>query len=279
MSARKTDMHQVQEVIRLHRIGKSRRTIARQLQMGRDTIRGYMDPFFQKGLLDGPADELPDADTLLAVVVEQPGSSPPPQQISSIEMWRAQITYLRSRGARPTAIHDYLRLHHEGQYTGSLSAVKRMFLRLDREQGPVATEVAIPVQTAPGEVAQVDFGYAGKRYDPDRGVLRQCWLFVMTLGFSRHMYGDLVFDQRIETRLRMHVAAFDAFRGVVVPDNLKSAVVRAAFGVDDDVILNRSYLELARHYGFQIDPTPPRSPQKKGKVESSVKYVKPTFPR
>ncbi len=35
MSARKSDMHQLQEVIRLHRLGESRRTIAGHLRMGR----------------------------------------------------------------------------------------------------------------------------------------------------------------------------------------------------------------------------------------------------
>jgi hypothetical protein len=64
---------------------------------------------------------------------------------------------------------------------------------------------------------------------------------------------------------------------VIVPDNLKAAVVRAAFGVDGPTALNRSYRELARHYGFKVDPTPPRSPKKKGKVESNVKYVRRSF--
>jgi hypothetical protein len=140
--------------------------------------------------------------------------------------------------------------------------------------------VAIPVVTAPGEVAQVDFGYAGKRYDPDRGVLRKTWLFVMTLGFSRRTYCELVFDQKIETWIRLHIAAFEYFGGVprvIVPDNLKAAVVRAAFGIDDEALIQRTYRELARHYGFQIDPTPPRSPEKKGKVERDVRYVRGNF--
>jgi hypothetical protein len=64
---------------------------------------------------------------------------------------------------------------------------------------------------------------------------------------------------------------------VIVPDNLKAAVIRAAFGVDDEVVIHRSYRELARHYGFQIDPTPPRSPEKKGKVERSGRYVRGNF--
>jgi hypothetical protein len=53
--------------------------------------------------------------------------------------------------------------------------------------------------------------------------------------------------------------------------------VRAAFAVDDEPVIHRTYRELARHYGFQIDPTPPYSPEKKGKVESNAKYVKGNF--
>ena len=61
---------------------------------------------------------------------------------------------------------------------------------------------------------------------------------------------------------------------MIVPDNLKAAVIRAAFSVDGDAALNRSYRELARHFRFKVDPTPPYAPKKKGKVESGVKYVK-----
>ena len=51
----------------------------------------------------------------------------------------------------------------------------------------------------------------------------------------------------------------------LVPDNLKTAVVLARFG--GDPVIQRSYRECAEHYGFRIAPTPPRSPQHKGKVE------------
>jgi transposase len=272
-------MHRLQEVIRLHRLGKSMRRIARQLRMGRDTIRAYLEAFAKADLLEGSADDLPDLPALRSVIGEQAPAPELPQQTSSVKQWRAQIAKLHEKGAGPTAIHDWLRLQHGAGYTGSLSAVKRLCLRLERAHGPQATDVAIPVETAPGEVAQVDFGYAGKRYDPERGEFRKCWLFVMTLGFSRHMYADLVFDQKLTTWLRLHVLAFEFFGGiprVVVPDNLKAAVVRAAFSVDEDAVLNRSYRELARYYGFQIDPTPPRAPKKKGKVEAGVRYVKGT---
>jgi hypothetical protein len=111
-------------------------------------------------------------------------------------------------------------------------------------------------------------------------VLRKAWCFVMVLGFSRHQVVRVVFDQRIETWLQLHVEAFAELGGVprtVVPDNLKAAVVRAAFSVDDKSELNRSYRELARHYRFQVDPTPPYDAPKKGKVEAGVKCVKGNF--
>lgn len=280
MAARRTDMYRVQELVRLHRMGKSSREIARQLRMGRDTIRRYRIGLSWAGLLEGAADALPELAELSAAVREQIPSREAAPHTSSVEHWRAEVVRLRDKkGAGPTAIHDWLRLH-EPEYEGSLSAVKRLCRRLDREAGPKASDVAIPVETEPGQIAQVDFVYAGKRYDPERGVLRKSWLFVMTLGFSRHMFADLVFDQRIETWVQLHVEAFAYFGGVpavLVPDNLKAAVIRAAFGVGDEPVLNRTYRELARHFGFQIDPTPPRSPEKKGKVERSGGYVKGNF--
>jgi len=274
-------MHRLQEVVRLHRMGRSARVIARQLRMGRNTIGGYLEALSRGGLLDGDVGELPEVEALRACVLAQAPPTPAPQQRSSIERWVERIQELFESDAGPTAIHDHLRVN-EPEYRGSLSAVKRVCLRLERESGPKPSEVAIPVVTAPGEVAQVDFGYAGKRYDPVRGVLRKSWLFVMTLGFSRRTYCELVFDQRVETWIRLHVLAFEYLGGVprvIVPDNLKAAVVRAAFGIDDEALIQRTYRELARHYGFQVDPAPPRSPEKKGKVERDVRYVRGNFLR
>ena len=44
--------------------------------------------------------------------------------------------------------------------------MKRACLRIRRLRGVRAEEIVIPVQTQPGEVAQVDFGYVGKLLDP-----------------------------------------------------------------------------------------------------------------
>ena len=67
------------------------------------------------------------------------------------------------------------------------------------ERGVREEDVAIAVETPPGEVAQVDFGELGRLYDAATGTLRRAWVFVMVLGYSRHLFACLVFDQRTET--------------------------------------------------------------------------------
>ena len=272
-------MHRLQEMVRLHRMGTSARKVAQLLKMSPNTARAYRKALVTSGLLDGPIEELPELAVLREAVQTHLPPKPKPQHESSLTKWAQAIETMLEEGAAPTAIYDRLRLQHE-DFRGSVSAVKRLCRRVQLAKGISAEDVAIPVDTAPGEVAQVDFGSIGKRWDPQTGRMRDAYVFVLVLGYSRHMFVRIVFDQKVQTWLRLHVEAFTelgAVPRVIVPDNLKAAVIRAAFGVAEDPVLNRSYRELARHYGFKIDPTPPRAPKKKGKVESGVKYVKRNF--
>ncbi len=272
-------MHRLQDLVRYARMGAGCRERARLLNMSPNTERQYRTAFEKEGLLVGPVESLPELDTLRAAVLKHKPMVGPTQQESSVDSWIDEIERLVKKGNQATAIHDYLRTTLE-EYTGTLSAMKRRVARLKKDRGVSANDVAIPVETDPGEVAQVDFGYLGRLLDPAVGKERKAWVFVMVLGHSRHMYARIVFDQRQETWVDLHIRAFEYFGGVVktvVPDNLKAAVVRASFGTDEPSSLNRTYRELARYYGFKVDPTPPRSPEKKGKVESGVKYVKRNF--
>jgi hypothetical protein len=62
--------------------------------------------------------------------------------------------------------------------------------------------------------------------------------------------------------------------GRIIIDNPKCAITRACI---TDPAVQRAYAECAEGYGFKISPCPPRDPQKKGIVESGVKYVKRNF--
>lgn len=276
----RTDMHRLQEMVRLHRQSLGAREVARHLGMSPNTERIYRNALLAAGLLEGESDALPELGVLRAAVLAQRPVKVPPQQRSSIERFAERIHDMAKLGAEPKAIYDRLRLE-DADFTGSLSAVKRVHARWKADQPVRAEDVAIPVVTVPGDVAQVDFGYVGYLHDPATGTRRKAWVLVMVLAHSRHIFAKIVFDQRQETWVQLHIDAFAWFGGVprtVVPDNLKAAVIRAAFGVDrGDDGLNRTYRELARYYGFKVDPAPPRAPKKKGRVEAGVKYVCRSF--
>jgi transposase len=281
MTNRRIAMHRLEELVRLHRLGETTREVARLLGISPNTERAYREAFVAAGLLEGSADALPPLAELKAAVLAHrpPPKAAPPQQQSVLEAYRPAVAALFAKGLGPRAIYDRLRLEH-GPLPGSYSAMKRLWRALRRERGVRPADVAIPVETAPGDVAQVDFGYVGRLFDPEARALRKAWCFVLVLGFSRHQVVRVAFDQRAETWARLHVEAFEELGGVpktIVPDNLKAAVVRAAFGLGDEGSLHRGYRELARHYGFKVDPTPPRDPVKKGKVEAGVKYAKGNF--
>ena len=96
----------------------------------------------------------------------------------------------------------------------------------------------------------------------------------MTLGHSRHGYEEAVWDQKLETFLRLHERAFRDLGGVplvIRHDNLKAAVGRACFYDPDS---HEVYLAFAAHWGFTPLPTQPRTPQENGKQERSGGYVK-----
>lgn len=279
MCMRRVDMDRLQELVRLHRLGTGGREVARLLKMGPNTERAYRRALAAEQLLDGPVDELPELAVLKVAVERQLAKGLPTQMVSSVAKWEPKIIKLAEDGLTAQPIFDRLKLE-EPDFKGGFYAVRAVWRRWRKSCPISADDVVIPVESVAGDVAQVDFGYVGKLYDPRAGRARKAWVFVMVLGYSRWMFAKVVFDQKVETWLKLHVDAFAALGGVpgtVVPDNLKAAVVRAAFAVDEAAAIQRSYRELARHYGFKIDPTPVCSPEKKGKVESAVRYVKSNF--
>lgn len=273
-------MDRLEELVRLHRMGTGAREVARLLKMGPNTEREYRSALAVAGLLEGPVTDLPALAELKAAVLEaMPRPESPPQQRSEIEAWTARIEELLDKGLGPKAVRARL-LENDPSFPGTYPQVKRLCRAIRQAKGVDADAVSIPVETKPGQYAQVDFGYVGRLYDPATGTLRKAWCFVMVLGFSRHMCVRVVFDQKVETWLRLHIECFEELGGVpevVRPDNLKAAVIRAAFTPEQTTELQRSYRELARHYGFKVDPAPPYAPKKKGKVETAVKYVKRAF--
>ena len=267
MSRRKIEMHHYRQALIRMRQGDSDRDLAKSGLMGRRTAATLRTLASDQGWLSS-ANALPEDATIAGALAAPKRAS---TTISSLEPLRGQIAAWHAQGVSGVVILAALKREHG--YTGSYSAVRRLLATLKRETPPEAT---VRLDFAPGEAVQVDFG-AGPMLADAAGVVRRTWAFVMTLCFSRHQYVEFVFDQTVPTWLGCHRRAFEWFAGVparVIIDNAKCAIIKACH---NDPEVQRSYADCAEGYGFKIDPCPPHDPQKKGIVESGVKYVKGNF--
>jgi transposase len=155
------------------------------------------------------------------------------------------------------------------QFTAEYDSVKR-FARRWR------TAPAIPfrrLECAAGEQAQVDFGTGAPVIGSD-GKRRKTYVFRVVLSYSRKAYSEATFTQTTDDFLRCLENALVYFGGppkTLIIDNLKAAVAHPDWF---DPELTPKVQAFCQHYGTVILPTKPYMPRHKGKVESSVKYVK-----
>ncbi len=116
------------------------------------------------------------------------------------------------------------------------------------------TGATMRIQHKPGDAMQVD--WAGD-----------------TIPIQYYTYAEACDDMKTENWLNCHVHAFDYFGGVarlLIPDNCKTATLS---NTRYDVILNRSYQELAEHYGTAIVPARVCKPRDKSAAEASVRFA------
>jgi transposase len=109
--------------------------------------------------------------------------------------------------------------------------------------------------------------------DGTTGEVRVCQLFVAVLGASNYTYAEATFTQRLVDWIGSHTRAFAFFGGVTaqtVSDNLRSGVTKACFY---EPAVNRTYAEMAHHYGTAVVPARPRKPRDKSKVEVAVQVA------
>src|SRR5262245_3115314 len=94
---RRTEMHGLQERVRLHRLNTHAREVARLLKMGPNTEREYREALTRAALLDGPVDAIPSLEALKAAVLAQRPPVTPPQQQSSVAAFQRCIEELTDR--------------------------------------------------------------------------------------------------------------------------------------------------------------------------------------
>src|SRR6266700_2184399 len=127
---------------------------------------------------------------------------------------------------------------------------------------------------AAGEKLFVDFaGDTVPVFDPLTGEARAAKIFVAVLGASNYTYAEARLSEALPEWICAHVNALAYLGGVpkaIVCDNLKAGVTTAS---RYEPGVNRTYQDLAAHYGTTIMPTRPRKPRDKAKVEVAVQIA------
>ena len=228
------------EIQKLHQDGLSVSEIARRLELDRKTVRKYL--------------------------LQVPREYRRKPKDWKIDPHRA---YLRERWEQ--GVENASRLYREVQkrgYSGGLTQVKKV-VRPWRAEGHERAYVRF--ETAPGEQSQMDWGHFGNWGG------RRLYGFALTLCWSRMKYVEFTQRQDIETLLNCMIHGFSFFGGVtatVLTDNMKTWVVDR---VDGQPRFHLKMLDFASYYGFVPRVCHPYRPETKGKIESTIRYIRSSF--
>ncbi len=138
----------------------------------------------------------------------------------------------------------------------------------------VTKKATLRIKRKPGELMEVDWaGSTLEIYDEINGEPMKAYIFVACLPCSLYSYAEAFLNMKSNHWIEAHVHAYDFFEGVtriLVPDNLKTGVIK---NTRTELVLNRSYHEMAEHYGTAIIPARPISPKDKPSAEGTVGVI------
>lgn len=263
MRGREKSMTEIRSIIQRLRDGQSNRRIHKDLGIHRSLIRELKDLAITHQWLDS-ASPMPSDEE----IARARNKNKTMLSVHLLDPYREQIKQWHNQGLTSVVIHRLL----VDKCPCDIQAIRRY--RKKHFKKPI--EPVMVRTTVAGRDLEVDFGELGRFLDSE-GIIRKTWLFSLRLRHSRKSYREIVTDQKNHTFLMGHVHAFEYFNGVphnCILDNLKAGVVKST--IDNDLI-NRSYQDLAEHYGFVISPCLPRTPEHKGGVEGDIKFVKRNF--
>jgi transposase len=280
MGYREYGMWEILEVLRRYHRGEKKRRIALATGHTRVTLRRYIATAQKLGW---STEREPDEELARGVVARlQPGPrAAPTASVTNEQRLLVHVEQIRSwlhpadgkRGLRLTRVRALLKQQYAVDVSyGGLRRFAQAYCQFSAR-----TLTVRMAETAPGEVAEVDFGQLGRVADPDSGKQRVLYALLVTLAFSRHQYVYITHSENLREVVNGLENAWEFFGGVpqrVIVDNMKSAVTRAD---RYEPAFQRTFAEDSRYRGFVIDAAVPRHPTGKPHVERAVQYVRESF--
>jgi transposase len=262
MGAKRLSMRKTKEILRLHHgLGLSARKIASSQGVARSTVGEVL----RRAKVAGISWPLPDGmdeealDKLLY----------PPKADAQLDRPRPDWNEVHMEMRRHKHLtlqllwFEYRQKHPDGysysRFCGQYRAWKRTI------------ELVMRQEHKAGEKTFIDFAGDGIDItDPHTGEVNKAELFVAVLGASNYTFAWVCRDQSLPSWVDAHERMFDYFGGstqVLVPDNLKSGVIKAD---RYEPGINRTYEDLAEHFSAVVIPARKGKARDKAKVESGV---------
>ena len=257
-------MRKVREVLRLkHALGMSYRKISEATGAGKTQAAEYVRRAQAAGIGWPIPDGIDDTELerRLFPVAEDSTNKLPAGD------WPAIQRELKRRGVTLALLwQEYLAEHPNGY---SYTRFCELFVDWRRQLSPTMRQTHLA-----GEKLFVDWaGDTTPVVDPATGEERRAHVFVAALGASNFTYAEARWSETLPDWIGAHVNAFSAIGGVakaLVPDNLKAGITKPS---RYEPGINRTYQDLADHYGCVVLPTRVLKPRDKATVEVAVQIV------
>ena len=262
-------MVEIKEVLRLWRAGTKKKRIAAQLTLDVKTVRRYVGTAEGCGLAPGP-ERLSDEQVAAVVAALSPDTGRPHGDgWQQCEGERAEIERLLLQRVRLSKVR---RLLHRRGVDVPYSTLHRFAVG---ELGFGQRAPTIPVADGkPGEELHIDTGWMTLLEPDASGRRRKFRAWIFTPHVSRYRFVYPCWSESTETAIEACDAAWEFYGGVfgvVVPDCTR-AIVHTADPRKPRIV--DGFLEYAQARGFHVDPTRPRHPKDKARVERSVRDVR-----
>lgn len=265
MAGKPVNMSKVKQIIRLRGNGTSLQTISKAVKSSRNTVKKYLRLIEVKGF--SFEELLEKEDYELELLFDDPDE----KSMERYQQLESLFPYIREELKRTGVTRwvlwgEYKNRYPDGySYSHFCEYLKQWF----DKQG-----ATMHFEHSPGDKMFIDF--AGKKLqivDKATGEIMDVEVYVSLLGYSQLTYVEAVPNQKKEQFIGATQNALKYFGGapkVMVPDNLKSAVVKAS---KYEAEINESFADLANHYGTSILPARSRKPRDKALVENAVNIV------
>jgi transposase len=276
MARRQLEVVDIVEVLQHWHAGRPKSVVASSLGVDPKTVRKYVLPAEDAGLVPGgpPLSRAEWAELVRGWFPELVDARVRSLTFPTIDAHRQRIKDMLETNT-VTTVHQRLRDEH-GLAVG-ISSFRRYVASEFAEESTRDRVTVLRPDVPAGEEAQIDYGLLGSWLDPVAQRVRRVWAFVMVLACSRHMFVRPVLSMDARSWVAAHVASASFFGGLprrLVPDNLANAVDRADLY---DPKFNRAYAEFAAHFGVLIDPARRAKPKDKPRVERPMPYVRDSF--